>query len=161
MKTFDWKITIHEYESVNDLSAADAELAEKCKEAAINAYAPYSQFSVGAAVRLANGKIVTGNNQENAAYPSGLCAERVAVFYANAQYPNESVEALAVIAMNSKKEVLKVPAPPCGSCRQVLLETEQRFKKPMKIILVGSESIRIIENAKSLLPLNFDKDMLG
>lgn len=161
MKTFDWKVTIHEYENVEALSAADAELAEKSKEAAMGAYAPYSQFSVGAAVRLANGKIITGNNQENAAYPSGLCAERVAIFYANAQYPNVPVEALAVIAMNSKKEFMKIPAPPCGSCRQVLLETEQRFKTPMKIILVGSESIRIIENAKSLLPLNFDKDMLG
>ncbi|NOZ47869.1 MAG: cytidine deaminase [Chlorobi bacterium] len=142
-----------------ELSDDEKQLIKEAKESAVNAYAPYSQFLVGCAVLLENGKTVTGNNQENAAYPSGLCAERVAIFYANSKYPNVPVLKLAT-AVFSKSEFLDEPIPPCGSCRQVLLETELRFKIPIKIILAGKEKIRVIENAKSLLPLNFDNEYL-
>lgn len=124
-----------------------------------NAYAPYSQFSVSAAILLENGEIIVGTNQENAAYPSGLCAERVAMFYANSKYPNVPVKALAVCA-KFNNQLIKEAVPPCGACRQVLMETETRFKKPITIILVGAEKVLISENVKQLLPLNFDENFL-
>ena len=151
--------TIYEYNSISELSNDDSILIEKAKEITKNSYAPYSKFYVGAAVLLENDKIITGSNQENAAYPSGLCAERVALFWANSEYPNVAVKSIA-IAVKANNEFLKNPAPPCGSCRQVLLETETRFKTPIKIILAGEEKIQIIENAKSLLPINFDDTFL-
>ncbi len=151
--------TVYEYDSVTELSTDDQELIKKAKEITKNSYAPYSHFHVGAALLLENGKIITGSNQENAAYPSGLCAERVALFWANSQYPEVAVKTIA-IAVKTNSGFLKSPAPPCGSCRQVLLETETRFKTPIKIILAGNEKIQIIENAKSLLPINFDEEFL-
>ncbi len=148
-----------EYTSENQLSDEYKKLVEAAKQAAKTAYSPYSKFKVGAAVLLDNNKIITGNNQENAAYPSGLCAERVATFYANAQYPDAIVKTIAIVAANSEG-FLKYPAAPCGSCRQVLLETEERFKEPITIILYGEERILEIPNAKSLLPFFFDKTAL-
>ncbi len=148
-----------EYTSDNQLSNKHKQLVDAAKQAAKTAYSPYSKFSVGAAVLLDNDEIITGNNQENAAYPSGLCAERVATFYANAQYPNVAVRAIAIVASNSEG-FLKYPAAPCGSCRQVLLETEERFKEPITIILHGEEKTLEIPNAKSLLPFSFDKTAL-
>ncbi len=154
------KFIIQEYESNScELSYADNELIIKAKEAAKRAYCPYSHFFVGAALRLENGEIITGNNQENAAYPSGLCAERVALFYANALFPNVSVESLAVCAFTNDHFV-EMPIPPCGACRQVILETENRFRKPIRIILAGEKTIQIIPSAKILLPLNFDESFL-
>jgi cytidine deaminase len=123
------------------------------------AYAPYSEFQVGAAVLLANGEIIGGNNQENAAYPSGICAERVAVFAANSQYPTQPVRAVAIAAYTNGA-FLEKPISPCGSCRQVLLETENRFSTPMDILLYGETAIYLIKKASSLLPLNFSKDSL-
>ena len=120
--------------SNNELSREDATLIAEAVKVAQDAYAPYSQFKVGAAVLLENGIIVTGSNQENAAYPSGLCAERTALFYAGAQYPDVPVLALAVVAFNNIGQVEQIS--PCGSCRQVLVETSTRFE-PFRLLLSG------------------------
>ncbi|MDR1555930.1 MAG: cytidine deaminase [Tannerellaceae bacterium] len=117
------------------------------------AYAPYSEFRVGAAVLLDNGVIVTGNNQENAAYPSGLCAERVALFYAGSHYPGLSVRAIAISAQTGGRQTERIS--PCGACRQVLLETENRYQHPIQVLLCGQETVYIAESAASLLPLSF------
>ena len=122
------------------------------------AYAPYSEFNVGAAVVLANGQIVTGNNQENAAYPSGMCAERVALFYAGAQYPDIPVKAIVIVA--TKNGVIQPQISPCGACRQVLLETEKRYKQPIRILLCGSDFVHAVDSAESLLPFSFNADNL-
>lgn len=153
------KIDINEFNSIDEIPDYQKQLIEAAKKATDNAYAPYSDFHVGAAVLLENGEIVTGTNQENSAYPSGLCAERVALFYANHKYPNIPVKALAVCAFY-KGEFVGTPTPPCGSCRQVMLETENRFKKPMEVILYGSQKIHVISSASSLLPLTFTGDNL-
>ncbi|MDR0431540.1 MAG: cytidine deaminase [Tannerellaceae bacterium] len=129
-------------------------LAKAAQEATRNAYAPYSNFNVGSAVLLDNGEIISGNNQENAAYPSGLCAERVALFAANSQYPDSKVLAIAIAAVAKGEQVNLIT--PCGACRQVLFEVENRYNCPMKVILCGKERIYITESASSLLPLSFD-----
>jgi len=159
MKSFNVVTKVTEYDNLNELPQDEQNLIQRSKEAAVIAYAPYSKFLVGCSVLLENGKIVSGNNQENAAYPSGLCAERVAIFYANSKFPNTSVIKLAV-SVYTDGEFVTEPIPPCGSCRQVLVETELRFKVPIKIILAGKDKIRVVENAKSLLPMNFDSDHL-
>jgi cytidine deaminase len=136
-------------------------LADAAIEATHRSYAPYSRFSVGAAVRLANGLIITGTNQENAAYPSGLCAERTALFYANSQYPDQAVTALAIVSRPSdSSSISEEICPPCGACRQVMLETEQRFGHPMKVLLCGAKNVFIVERASHLLPLFFGSDAL-
>jgi cytidine deaminase len=117
------------------------------------AYAPYSQFYVGAVVVLENGIPVTGNNQENIAYPSGMCAERVALYYAGARYPDVPVKTIVVIAV--KDGIVQKHISPCGACRQVLLETEIRSNKPIRILLAGSEEVHIINSAEFLLPVSF------
>lgn len=159
MKIRDIVTKVYEYDSVDELSSEDKVLVEEAKNAATKAYSPYSKFQVGAALRLANGTVIRGNNQENAAYPSGLCAERVALFYANAEYPNEAVESLAVTVIVNNKYINE-PIPPCGACRQVIVETEKRFKKPIKIIMAGQNRIDVVENAMALLPFSFDESFL-
>lgn len=146
-------LKIYDYE---ELDAADRELLDNAREATRRSYAPYSRFSVGAAARLANGLIVTGTNQENAAYPSGLCAERTTLFYANSQYPDEPVETLAIAARNERGDFLDNPIPPCGACRQVMLETEKRFAKAMRVLLYGKRGIYEVKSVGDLLPLSFD-----
>ena len=133
-------------------------VAAACK-ATQRSYAPYSHFSVGAAALLENGVVVTGSNQENAAYQSGICAERTTLFYANSQYPAQPVRMLAIAAHNESGFV-DVPVPPCGACRQVLLETEQRFRHPIRILLYGRKDILILESVKDLLPLSFGAEFL-
>ena len=160
MKEIEVAIKITEYENKNELTESDINLIDKATMVCNNAYAPYSKFKVGAAVLLQNGEIVTGTNQENAAYPSGLCAERTALFYANSKYPTVPVTAIAVIAENNGN-FTEQPVGPCGSCRQVILETETRFNTPIRIIMVGSKKISVIENAKSLLPLSFSEEDLS
>ena len=160
MKSFDVITHVTEFDSLDELPQDEILLVSHSRDAAKRAYAPYSKFQVGAAVLLQNNEIVTGNNQENAAYPSGLCAERVAIFYANSKFPEIPVLKL-VVTVFSDSDFIDEPIPPCGSCRQVLVETELRFKTPIKIILAGKNKIRVIENAKSLLPLNFDSDYLS
>ena len=145
---------------LDELSPADREVVDAARAATANSYAVYSHFNVGAAVRLAGGTIVCGTNQENAAYPSGLCAERTTLFWANSQYPTQAVEVLAIAARTEQGE-LPTPIPPCGACRQVILETEKRFNKPIRIILYGAKECYIIEDGiKALLPLSFDAGFL-
>jgi cytidine deaminase len=156
-KSFSFPYT--EFQSVNELEKDEQELVRLAGEASVKAYSPYSKFNVGAAVLLENGKIFTGNNQENAAYPSGLCAERVALFYASSQFPDIPVKKLAVIASKNKR-MIEAPIPPCGSCRQVFIEWEKRFNKPFSVIMAGSKKIIRVEKAMWLLPFNFQSDYL-
>ncbi|HNQ68962.1 MAG TPA: cytidine deaminase [Bacteroidales bacterium] len=140
-----------------ELTAEDKSLVNIAIESALNAYAPYSHFRVGAAVLLSNDMVIKGNNQENAAYPSGLCAERVAMFYANANYPESSVKAIAVVVVDSDGNVIEQNISPCGSCRQALAESEMRFKKPIKILLASKDSVLIFNSVEDLLPLSFNQ----
>ncbi len=152
-------IVVLEFNSVSELAEADRELVFAAREASENAYAPYSGFHVGAALLLENGVVVKGNNQENADFTDGLCAERVALFYANANYPQEKVVAMAISASNSNG-LLVQPAQPCGSCRQALVETETRFRHPIRLILDSASKIMVVEKAESLLPFAFKPDSL-
>ena len=130
------------------------------KQATQQSYAPYSQFHVGAAALLDDDTIVTGTNQENVAYPSGMCAERTALFYAGSAYPDKAVVALAIAAY-TKGEFTSTPIVPCGACRQVMLEVEQRHRCPIRILLYGTEGIYLIEGgASELLPLTFNASFL-
>lgn len=148
-------IKFTEYDSAADLPAEDKQLYDKARAANRKAYAPYSNFYVGAAVLLENGQIITGSNQENAAYPSGLCAERVALFYAGAQFPDVAVKTL-VIACNSKDKTVNKPLSPCGACRQVISEYEQKHGKKIKIIMGGETGpLLSCEGIETLLPLMF------
>jgi cytidine deaminase len=159
MKTTEIKIIIHEFENIDELPVNDQNLLLEARRITGQAYAPYSGFHVGAAVLLENGLIVSGNNQENSAYPSGLCAERVALFYANANYPDSGVKTIAISA--AKNDVLvNEPVKPCGSCRQALAETEVRFKAPIRIILDGQDGILVLNGVESLLPLSFSNKAL-
>ena len=141
--------------ALDELPEERRKLVDAALEATRRSYAPYSHFYVGAAVKLDNRVIVTGNNQENVAFPSGLCAERTALFYANAQYPEVPVKALAIVARDSSGKVTQEPISPCGACRQVMLETENRFGKPMQILLASAEEVIVVERASALLPLAF------
>ncbi len=148
------------FNSENELDLADQLLMGKAHEAASRAYAPYSKFQVGAAVLLDNGEIITGNNQENAAYPSGLCAERVAMFYANSRYPESTPLAIAITAF-SETQVIAEPLAPCGSCRQVMAEYEKKGGKNLKVIMQGQVGpVIVTESMKVLLPFTFDDDQL-
>ena len=141
--------------ALDELPEESRKLVDAALEATRRSYAPYSHFYVGAAVMLDNGVIVTGNNQENVAFPSGLCAERTALFYANEQYTEVPVKALAIVARDSSGKVTQAPISPCGACRQVMLETENRFGKPMQILLASAEEVIVVERASALLPLAF------
>ena len=143
--------------TIDELEAQDKHLVDAALEATRRSYAPYSHFHVGAAALLENDIIVTGTNQENIAYPSGLCAERTALFYANSQYPDKAVKALAIAAYSEEEGIVRTPISPCGACRQVMLETEKRFGKPMKILLCGAKEVYIIEGVTHLLPFEFSE----
>ena len=149
------KIAYKEYDGLDQLELQDKELAEAAIEAMSGSYAPYSQFNVGAAIRLDDGEIIKGANQENAAYPSGLCAERTALFYAGASRPEKAVTGIA-IAASQHGELCASPATPCGSCRQVMAQSQLRGGIPMKVILVGTNKIWQFEKVDDLLPLIFD-----
>jgi cytidine deaminase len=158
------KITISSefevFDTISELSESDQNLLKEAMKALENAYAPYSGFSVGAAVLLENGKIITGNNQENAAYPSGLCAERVAIFHASSQYPGVKVSAIAVSARSSK-QILDKPVTPCGACRQSMSEYEVKFSSPIKIIMGGEKGpVYVGRSISDLLPLSFTSKQL-
>ncbi|MCB0762048.1 MAG: cytidine deaminase [Flavobacteriales bacterium] len=149
------------YESVNDLQTADQELVSKAFEALRGSYAPYSRFHVGAAVLLADGEVVCGANQENAAYPSGLCAERVAVFAAKAQKPDVDIDSIAIV-IESENAPMLFPSSPCGACRQSLLEYEVNQDRAVRLILATRNSgAYVVPSIKSLLPLFFDQSQLG
>lgn len=160
MKQLSLRIDYTEYDSMDTLNKADHELLDSATKACSSAYAPYSGFSVGAAVRLANGKVIIGNNQENSAYPSGLCAERVALFSASANYPGIPVEAIALTATTGRF-VMNGPVTPCGACRQVLAEYENLYGSKIKIIMSStSGQVRILEGSDSLLPFLFHANQL-
>ena len=149
------RIGYDEYSSVEEMSGGDRELCRAAVEALSGAYAPYSHFHVGAAVRLSDGTIVKGANQENAAYPSGLCAERTAMFAAGAQYPGLDMVSIAIVARQDGR-ICSDPAAPCGACRQVMAQDQTRSGKPMSIILVGADRILKFEQVDDLLPFIFD-----
>lgn len=144
----------------NELENTDRQLVQAAREATGGSYSPYSGFRVGAAVLLEDGTIVTGSNQENAAYPSGLCAERCALFSASHQYPEKAVVALAIAARDSKGYTNN-PITPCGACRQVIAETEARYGKPIRFVLYGtSRTIILADGISSLLPFCFGAEAL-
>jgi len=157
MREITFHVKYSEYEAIAQLSENDKALIINAREAARNAYAPYSGFRVGAAVQLQNGVIVTGNNQENAAYPSGLCAERTALFYASAQYPNIPIIAIAVSTLNGS-DIPSEIAKPCGACRQVMAEYEDIAGNPLRIILDSADKILILNGIDNLLPLRFKRE---
>ena len=143
-----------------ELAEQERQLIEAAKLATERSYAPYSRFHVGAAALLADGTVVTGTNQENAAYPSGLCAERTALFYAGSSHPDTPVVALAIAAYTDGAFTPK-PIAPCGACRQVMLEVENRHQRPIRTLLYGTEGVYIIEGGtRELLPLTFDAKFL-
>jgi len=153
------RINIEEYKSPDELSDEEQQLIERAIQTARDAYAPYSEFHVGASLFLDDGTFVDGNNQENAAYPDGLCAERVAMFAANALHPGSAVKIMAVAAIYQDK-LLDQPVYPCGSCRQALLESENRFMQPIRILMYGKAGIHAVNSIKDLLPLSFDSSFL-
>lgn len=160
MKEVKIESTIYLFDSLEELPEVVSSLMDKAIKARKKAYAPYSNFTVGAALLLDNGKIITGNNQENASYPVGLCAERTAIFYASSQYPNATILKMAITA-GSKNNQTTTPVPPCGSCRQAIAEYEIKQHKPIEIYFMG-ETGKIAKSASlaNLLPLVFDKSML-
>lgn len=143
------------YCRLDELNSTEKNLIQAAKNACASAYAPYSHFQVGAAVLLDNGNIVIGSNQENAAFPSGLCAERVALFAAASQFPENKAIALAIAARHENGSFTQNAVSPCGACRQVMTETEKRFQHPLKVLLYGESEIICIESAQELLPLSF------
>lgn len=152
--------TLSIYEKFEELPEEIQSLFEQAKKVRDKAYAPYSNYLVGAAILLESGKVITGSNQENAAYPSGLCAERTALFYAGANYPEENIKSIA-ITVKSKTKTVSSPAPPCGSCRQAISEYE--FKQNEKIAIYFRGEIGEIHKVDSLLdilPLAFNKNFL-
>jgi cytidine deaminase len=148
-----------EYERTEELSAEDQELIIAAKEAAKLAYAPYSKFMVGAAIRLESGRIVHGSNVENAAFPSGICAERTAIAGAVSNYPDDKPVALAIAAITDEGLPAETVSP-CGNCRQVIAEEEGRSGKQIRIILSGKNTIQVIDSVGPLLPLQFSRESL-
>ena len=148
-------IDYKEYASASEMSPKDQELVNAALEARAGSYSPYSHFQVGAALRLSSGRIIKGANQENAAYPAGLCAERTAMFAAGANYPGQVFETLAIVA-SDHDHLLDEPATPCGNCRQVMAEYQSKCGKPMEVILIGARRIWKFSKVDDLLPFIFD-----
>ncbi len=138
------------YDSLSEIDSADRELVEQAKAMTAKSFAPYSNFSVGAAARLASGKIIHGCNVESEVYPSGLCAERTLLYYAQSNYGDDPVEAIAIASVPSDREVY-----PCGGCRQVLMDTERRQGTPIRVIMSSHDSATVVESAADLLPFTF------
>ena len=149
------KIAYQECESLDQLDPQDRKLAEAAIDAISTSYAPYSNFNVGAAVLLEDGEIIQGSNQENAAYPSGICAERTALFYAGASRPDKAVKQLA-IAAGQNGILCESPVTPCGACRQVMAQYQLKGGHPIEIILIGSKKIWKFSRVEDLLPFTFD-----
>ena len=155
MSEKEFKISFVEYKTLDEMTETDRELAHAAMEAMNNAYAPYSHFHVGAAVRMSNGEIVRGSNQENAAVPSGLCAERTAMFAASAKFPDKDMCSIA-LAGGVYGRLTEHPATPCGACRQVMAQYQTKAGKPMSVIMVGDGRIWKFERVDDILPLIFD-----
>jgi len=160
MKKVEIKTQITVFDAIDELSDSTKNLMEKAIIAKQNAYAPYSKFKVGAALLLEDGTIVTGNNQENAAYPSGMCAERVAIWKASSDFPNLKILKLAISA-SSSSQILKEPVAPCGGCRQTLSEYELKQKDKIETYFMGEiGKIIMTDSLLNLLPIAFDKSFL-
>ena len=154
MKELEIKPKILEVQ-MDELTAEERSLIELAIEGTNRSYSPYSHFHVGAALKLQNGVTIIGCNQENAAFPSGICAERSALFAAGAQYPDQPVVMLAIAARNEEGVFTEHPVSPCGPCRQVLIETETRFHHPVRILLYGQKCVYVVDGIKQLMPLSF------
>jgi len=160
MKKKNIAFEIEIYESLEELFEADKKLMAKAIEARKNAYAPYSNFKVGAALLLENGEVVIGNNQENACFPAGLCAERVAIFQAGAKYPNVVIKSIAISATSMNYKV-DTPAAPCGNCRQSISEYEVKQKQPIQILMMGEVGeVLKCNSIGAILPLAFNNSFL-
>ena len=160
MKKKNLTITFSEYSDGEQLPEGEELLIEKAVDAVATAYAPYSQFRVGAAVLLENGEVICGSNQENTAYPSGLCAERVAIFTAKAKYPELAITKIAVTAKTDNFDI-HGPLTPCGACRQVIAETEKRQNSSIKILMKGEKgNVMTVDGIESLLPFMFHEEKL-
>ena len=158
MKKIELKASI-EFLKMEELSDEERKLVESAIKATENSYAKYSNFHVGATVLLDDGRMVIGANQENAVFPVGLCAERVAIFAAQANYPENAILKLAIAARNQNGLMAK-PVSPCGSCRQVILEMEERYNQPIRILLYGTEGVYAINSVKDILPLCFAEESM-
>lgn len=154
MKHKEIKLTLEEY-GLDELSAEDRELVDRAIAATDRAYAPYSRFHVGAAIRLSDGTIVEGANQENAAYPSGTCAERSACYYAGANHPGKAFKSIAIAARGTDGKLTETATAPCGACRQALLEYETLAGNDVRVLLCSKDSVTIVTSVRSLLPLTF------
>jgi cytidine deaminase len=160
MKEIKIESTLTVFDDFNELPKNIASLMEQAMEARLNAYAPYSQFLVGAAIALENGEVVTGSNQENASYPSGLCAERTAIYYAGAKYPGVAMKTMAIIAGSVKNKTTE-PIPPCGACRQAIAEYEVKQEEAIELYFMGETGKVVKSNSlANLLPLVFDNSVL-
>lgn len=160
MKALKIESTLYVYDTLEALEPDVQDLMVLAKTARLKAYAPYSKFLVGAAILLENNEVVTGSNQENASYPSGLCAERTAIYYAGAQYPDQKIKRIAIIA-GSELHATTTPIPPCGACRQAIAEYEVKQEEPIEIYFMGETGKVIKSNSLAdLLPLVFDKGAL-
>lgn len=154
MKSFEINIPVIEA-TIEELSSEERELVSLARKATYRSYAPYSHFNVGAAILLSNGEIVAGSNQENAAYPSGICAERTTAFYAHSNYPEAKFKAIAIAARGTDGNETAAPISPCGACRQALLEYEKLAGENVKVILAGKDKIYIFPSVSSTLPYCF------
>ncbi|WP_231463442.1 cytidine deaminase [Pedobacter sp. Leaf132] len=161
MKSINLNITFEQYACVEELSKSDQELCSLSKQALDSSYSPYSKFKVGTAIRLTGGKIVLGSNQENLAYPSGLCAERVALFSIGSTYPDAVIESMAITAQTEAFEIVK-PVTSCGGCLQVMAEFERKQNSPIAVIFycLNGEVLKV-HSVKDLLPFGFVEDRLG
>jgi cytidine deaminase len=160
MTETEWVSKFSEFNTLQELNEEDRKLMEQARKSVMSAYAPYSRFSVGAAVLLETGQIMLGNNQENASYPIGLCAERVAVFGAAANYPGVKIKAIAITAM-SKQFLIDKPITPCGACRQAIAEYEHRYSNPIRLIMTGETGkVLVADSIKHFLPYQFNGDDL-
>lgn len=160
MNQQEYSFSFEVYNSIDELNETDARLVSEARKVTANAYAPYSHFNVGAIAQLKNGQTVAGSNQENAAYPVGICAERVLLSSAATLFPNVAIDTMA-ISYDNKNGQSNHPISPCGICRQTLIEYEERMKQPIRLILSGQVGkIFIIQKASQLLPLSFGGDDL-
>lgn len=160
MKKINIEASGYVYESIDEMSSEDKNLMLAAIEATKTSYAPYSNFRVGAAVLLDDGTVITGSNQENAAYPSGMCAERVAIWKAGATHPNKTVKKIAITA-NSPDKLVDKPVGPCGACRQSLLEYEVKQEEPMELLFMGEVGQVVkVESVTAMLPFSFDGSYL-
>ena len=160
MRKINIESTFEIYDSIKELEPSAQALLQKAAEARKKAYAPYSEFLVGAALELENGELISGSNQENASYPSGLCAERTAVYYAGAEFPNQKILRMAIVAGSTVTPTTK-PIPPCGACRQALSEYEVKQNTPMKLYFMGtSGQIAVSKSVENIIPWIFDKTVL-